>query len=86
MESYAFTKKQSIRGNLEVRTNFGRNMAIVLTKVNDFFYINLYNNNPRNPGRCSLGWDEFMELANMKDALEQLWPEFGVSFFLILNN
>ncbi|CAC5368670.1 unnamed protein product [Mytilus coruscus] len=76
MESYAFAKKNSIKGNLEMRTNFGRNMAIVLTKVNDYFYINLYNNNPRNPVRCSLGYDEFCELVNMKEALEQLFKEF----------
>jgi hypothetical protein len=44
---------------------FGRNMAVVLTKANGFYYINLYNNNPRNPGRCSLGWDEFLKLTNM---------------------
>ena len=31
MESYAFTKKKSIRGNMEMRTTFGRNMAIVLS-------------------------------------------------------
>ncbi|CAC5368619.1 unnamed protein product [Mytilus coruscus] len=34
------------------------------------------NNNPRNPGRCSLGYDEFCELVNMKEALEQLFKEF----------
>ena len=72
-----------MNGNMEMRTMFGRNMAVVLTKVNDFYYINLYNNNPRNPGRCSLGWDEFLELFNMKEALEQLFPQFEVS--LILN-
>lgn len=82
MESYAFTKKQSIRGNMEMRTTFGRNMAIVLTKVNDFYYINLYNNNPRNAGRCSIGWDEFCELMNMKDTLDPLFPEFHVSLFI----
>jgi len=85
MESYAFTKRQSTKNNLEMRTTFGRNMAVVLTKVNGYFYLNLYNNNPRNPGRCSLGWDEYLELTNMTDALVQLFPEFGVSFFSILN-
>ena len=38
MEGYAFTKKQSSKGNLEMRTTFGRHMAIVLTKVNDLLY------------------------------------------------
>ncbi|CAC5405287.1 G2H3 [Mytilus coruscus] len=61
---------------MEMRTNFGRHMAVVLTKVNDFYYVNLYNNNPRNPGRCSLGWDEFLELTNMKEGLEQLFKQF----------
>lgn len=84
MESYAFTKKQSIRGNMEMRTSFGRNMAVVLTKVNDFYYLNLYNNNPRNPGRCSLGWDEFEELVNMRVALEQLFPQFQVRLLSII--
>ncbi|CAC5369825.1 unnamed protein product [Mytilus coruscus] len=36
----------------------------------------LYNNNPRNPGRCFLGYDEFFELVNIKEALEQLFKEF----------
>ena len=58
---------------------FGRNMALVLTKVNGYFYINLYNNNPHNPGRCSLGWDEFVELSNMRTIMEQLHPQFEVS-------
>ena len=79
MEGYAFTKKQSSKGNLEMRTTFGRHMAIVLTKVNDFYYINLYNNNQKNPGRCSLGWDEFMQLVEMKDVLMELFPQFEVS-------
>jgi hypothetical protein len=81
MENYTFTKKQSMRGNTEMRTMFGRNMAVVLTKANGFYYINLYNNNPRNPGRCSLGWDEFLKLTNMKEALEQLFPQLEASFF-----
>ena len=85
MEGYAFTKKQSAKGNWEMRTNFGRNMALVLTKVNDFYYLNLYNNNPRNPGRCSLGWDEFLELAQMKDALMELFPQFEVSLYFKLS-
>ncbi|CAG2216807.1 unnamed protein product [Mytilus edulis] len=58
-----------------MRTSFGRHMTVVLTKVNDFHYINLYNN-PRNPGRCFLGWDEFLELTNMKEGLEQLFKQF----------
>ena len=80
MEQYAFCQKTSAKGNQEMRSMFGRNMAVVLTKVNGFFYINFYNNNPRNPGRCSMGWDEFLELIKMKDALEQLFPQFEVSF------
>lgn len=65
-----------------MRTMFGRNMAMVFTKVNDYYYINLYNNNPRNPGRCSMGYDEFAELVAMKNVLEQLKPEFEVSHFI----
>jgi len=34
MENYAFTKNKSMRGNTEMRTTFGRHMAVVLTKVN----------------------------------------------------
>lgn len=82
MEQYAFCKKMSAKGNLEMRTMFGRNMALIITKVNGFFYVNLYNNNPRNPGRCSLGWDEFQEMVAMKNVLEHLQPQFDVSFFL----
>jgi len=76
MEQYAFCKKLSKRGNIEMRTMFGRHMAVVLTKAEGYFYINLYNNNPRNAGRCSMGWDEFLELTNMRTILEQLHPQF----------
>ncbi|VDI77643.1 Hypothetical predicted protein [Mytilus galloprovincialis] len=65
-----------MKGNLEMRTMFGRNMALVLTKVNGYHYVNLYNNNPRNPGRCSLGWDEFIEMIAMRNVLEQLHSQF----------
>ncbi|VDI08636.1 Hypothetical predicted protein, partial [Mytilus galloprovincialis] len=65
-----------MKGNLEMRTMFGRNMALVLTKVNGYYYVNLYNNNPRNPGRCSLGWDEFIEMTAMRNVLEQLHSQF----------
>ena len=83
MESYAFTKKLSMRGNLEMRTNFGRQKVIVLTRVNGYYYINLYNNSTKNPGRCSLGYDEFSELMGMSDILEQLKHQFEeVSLFI----
>ncbi|CAC5405295.1 unnamed protein product [Mytilus coruscus] len=61
-----------------MRTNFGRHMAIVMTKFNDFYYVNLYNNNQRNswPGKCSLGWDEFLDLVNTKECLKQLFQQF----------
>lgn len=85
MEQYAFCKKMSAKGNLEMRTMFGRNMALIITKVNGFFYVNLYNNNPRNPGRCSLGWDEFQEMVAMKNVLEHLQPQFDVSFFFSIS-
>ncbi|CAG2246383.1 unnamed protein product [Mytilus edulis] len=78
MDQYAFCKKNSMKGNLEMRTMFGRNMALVLTKVNGYYYVNLYNNNPRNPGRCSLGWDEFIEMTTMRNVLEQLHSQFKI--------
>ena len=85
--NYAFMKKVSTKGNPEMRTNFGRHMAIVITRVNGFCYVNLYNNNPRNSGRCSLGWDEFCELVTMHDVLDKAMSQFDkVSFFLLLLN
>ena len=45
--NYTFSKKLSKKGNLEMRTNFGFQKAIVLTDVNEYFYINLYNNSQR---------------------------------------
>ena len=55
-----------MKGNLEMRANFGFQKALVLTCVNGHFYINLYNNTPKNPGRCSIGYDELEELISMK--------------------
>ncbi|CAG2255770.1 unnamed protein product [Mytilus edulis] len=76
MESYVFTKNK-VSGEIWICVPlFGRHITVVLTKVNDFHYINLYNNNPRNPGRCFLGWDEFLGLTNMKEGLEQLFKQF----------
>lgn len=82
--NYAFTKKVSTKGNPEMRTNFGRHMAIVVTRVNGLCYVNLYNNNPRNSGRCSLGWDEFCELVTMHDVLIKAMSQFEkVSCFFL---
>jgi hypothetical protein len=40
VSNYTFSKKLSKKGNLEMRTNFGFQKAIVLTDVNEYFYIN----------------------------------------------
>ena len=68
-----------------MRTNFGRQKVIVLTRVNGYYYVNLYNNSTKNPGRCSFGYDEFIELIGMSHILEQLKPQFDeVSFLFIV--
>lgn len=75
-----------MRGNLEMRTNFGRQKVIVLTRVNGYYYINLYNNSTKNTGRCSLGYDEFSELIGMNHILEQLKHQFEeVSLFIFFS-
>ncbi|CAC5371842.1 unnamed protein product [Mytilus coruscus] len=79
IENVAEMAEQSLRGHTEMRSNFGRHMARVMTKVNDFYYVNLNNNNPRNPGRCSLDWDEFQEFVNMKECLEQLFQQLATA-------
>ena len=39
--NYTFSKKLSKKENLEMRNNFGFQKAIVLTYVNEYFYINV---------------------------------------------
>jgi len=74
-----------MKGNLEMRTNFGYQKAIVLTYVNGYFYVNLYNNSKSNPGRCSISYSELQELIKMKDIFEQLIPtmiQVSFSYFI----
>jgi len=83
--NYTFSKKLSMKGNLEMRTNFGYQKAIVLTYVNGYFYVNLYNNSKSNPGRCSISYSELEELIKMKDIFEQLMPtmiQVSFSYFI----
>ena len=74
-----------MKGNLEMGTNFGYQKAIVLTYVNGYFYVNLYNNSKSNPGRCSISYSELEELIKMKDIFEQLIPtmiQVSFSYFI----
>lgn len=81
--NYSFTKKLSMKGNMEMRTNFGYQKAVVLTYVNGYFYINLYNNTKSNPGRCSISYSDFEELIKIKGIMDQLKPQMvEVSLFL----
>jgi len=63
-----------MKGNLEMRTTFGFQKAVVFTYVNGYFYINLYNNTKSNKGRCSISYSELEELIKMKDIYEQFMP------------
>ena len=63
-----------------MRTMCDRNIALDITKVNGYFYVNLYNYSPGNPDRCFLGWDEFIEMASMQNVKEQLHSHFDASF------
>lgn len=76
--NYTFTKKLSAKGNIEMRTNFGYQKAIVLTYVNGYFYINMYNNTKTNPGRCSISYTELEERVVMKTLLDKLKPQMVV--------
>ncbi|CAC5407082.1 unnamed protein product [Mytilus coruscus] len=71
-KNYAFTKKLSMKGNMEMRTNFGIQKAVVLTNVKGNFYINLYNNSKANPGRCSMSYAELEELITIKGIMDTL--------------
>lgn len=73
--NYTFTKKLSAKGNIEMRTNIGYQKAIVLTYVNGYFYINMYNNTKTNPGRCLISYKELEELVVMKILLDKLKPQ-----------
>ena len=42
--NYTFDKQLSKKGNLEIRTNFDFQKTIVLTYVDEYFYIYLHNN------------------------------------------
>ena len=83
--NYTFSKKLSKKGNVEMRTNFGFQKTIVLTYVNEYFYINLYNNSEKNPGRCSLSYSDFEELIRIKGIINQLKPKMvEVSLFHLI--
>ncbi|VDI70656.1 Hypothetical predicted protein [Mytilus galloprovincialis] len=70
-----FTKRYR-NDKMEMRTSFGRNMALTMTKTNGYFYINLYNNNPRCKGNCPMGLDEMEELCSLMSILTQVKEEF----------
>jgi hypothetical protein len=85
VSNYTFSKKLSKKGNLEMRTNFGFQKAIVLTDVNEYFYINLYNKSQKNPGRCLLSYSDFEELIRIKGVMDQLKPQMvEVSLFYLI--
>jgi len=68
-----------------MRTNFGFQKAIVLTDVNEYFYINLCNKSQKNPGRCSLSYSDFEELIRIKGVMDQLKPQMvEVSLFYLI--
>ena len=82
--NYTFSKKMSMKGNMEIRTNFGYQKAVVLTYVNGNFYVNLYNNSKSNPGRCSLSYADLEELITIKGIMDTLKPQMiEVSLFYI---
>ena len=90
-----FQQKYNSKGELEFRTKFGRQKALVLRQheATGFFYVDLYDNRPGKSDHLGIGMDELDILISIRPNLDSLKGYFKevshflfIFFFLVLLN
>ena len=73
-ENVVFQQRTNARREMEFRTKFGRQKAIVFRKhlESGFFYVDIYDNRPGRSDRIGLGLDEVDQLLSLRTGLDSL--------------
>ena len=79
MANFVFQQRVSNKGDMEFRTKFGRNKAVVLRLFESNFYVDIYDNRPGKNSRISFGFDELEELIQMRNHKFDHLKEYIVS-------